>query len=288
LISSEIQIPELPLVKFPVKKADVSIFFGKNPKEIRNYRDSGVLFQAKTNELLFKLDTVASFLVQNGERIVIERFHHSTDADIRLFLLGSVFGALFHQKGLLPFHGSTVVRNNEAIIIGGHSGSGKSTLAASLISKGFGLLSDDISVIEISKTPFVHHGIPHLKLWKDVLFALGEQSNEYDKIRPRINKFRKPVSLVPEGYTIPLSKIVILNVKNTPGFKMAMLSGAEKFDALRRNIYRYRYLYGLGAQENNFRVIGELASKIDVLEMERPNSPLLLQEFAEFFDGQIG
>ena len=40
--------------------------------------------------------------------IIVERHDAASDRNVRLFLLGSAFGALFHQRGLLPLHANAI------------------------------------------------------------------------------------------------------------------------------------------------------------------------------------
>uniref|UniRef100_UPI004056802C hypothetical protein n=1 Tax=Candidatus Electrothrix sp. TaxID=2170559 RepID=UPI004056802C len=279
---SEVELPELTIGKY--KQPDVTIQYGKNPEELIEAKKSGVLYQAKKDDFLFKLNTVGSYRVQDGTTITIERQAWATDEEIRLFLLGSAFGALIQQRGLLPFHSSTVVKDNEAYVIGGMSGAGKSSLAATLVRNGFALLADDISVFNfINNQPVVYPGIPHLKLWEDVLLELEEDISNFPKVRPQILKYRKPMVSEFLNAPIPLSKIIILRTKNTPGFEHLLIRGSEKFNVLKNNTYRYQYLEGLDKTANHFKLISSIADNCEVYRLERPSNPLRLNELAGYF-----
>ncbi len=58
------------------------------------------------------------------------------DDDVRLFLLGSVMGAVLHYRGVTPLHGNGFVHEGGAVLVLGNMGVGKSTLAAALVKKG--------------------------------------------------------------------------------------------------------------------------------------------------------
>jgi hypothetical protein len=285
-IRSEIELPELPPGSF--EKPDVEIRRGNNPGDLTDVKGRGVLYQAKRDDFLFRLDSVGSYRVQEGRFITVERLNNATDEEIRLFLLGSAFGAMIQQRELLPFHGSTVVKNGNAYLIGGNSGAGKSSLAATLVKRGFSLLADDISVVQTaSGKPVVCPGIPHLKLWEDVMIKLEEDVSRYPKVRPQILKYRKPASEEFLNRSVPLHSIVILHSNNTAGFEIRPVKGVEKFNLLKNNTYRHQYLDGLEKTVQHFRMATELAGSCRVYQLKRPSSPLLLEELADYFVEEI-
>ena len=75
------------------------------------------------------------------------------------------------QRKILPLHGSAIAIEGKAYAIVGESGAGKSTLAASLLSRGYKLLSDDVIPILLSEKniPFVVPAYPQQKLWLESL-----------------------------------------------------------------------------------------------------------------------
>ncbi|MDF1572511.1 MAG: hypothetical protein P1P82_12945 [Bacteroidales bacterium] len=281
-IQSELCFPELHSSEF--KDPDVQISFGKNPKELTDIKSVGVLFQAKKNDFLFRLDTVGSFRVQNGNSIIIEPSKSATEEEVRLFLLGSAIGALLQQLDLFTFHGSTVIKDDIAYVIGGKSGTGKSSLAATLLNKGFQLLADDISIIKnIKGIPMVYPGIPHLKLWADVMEALKLDIESYPKVRPQILKYRKPVLHKFSNSPHKLGSIVILNTKNTLDFEIEEIKGSKKFELLKENTYRYRFLEGLEKTNEHFHAVTLLAGSSNLFLIKRPGTPLQLFDLADFF-----
>ncbi len=285
-IQSNFEIPELPVSDF--ETPEITIQYGKNPTILSNILGKGVLYQAKKNDFLFKLDTVGSYRVQNGNSITVEQLNNSTQDEIRLFLLGSAFGALIHQRNLLPFHGSAVVINEKAIVIGGASGAGKSSLAATLIRRGYKLLSDDISVIKLeNRKAIVFPGIPHLKLWHDVMKKLEEDIDSYQRVRPTLLKYRKPAEDQFLNKETTLHCIIALNSKNNPGFEITETTGGDKFNLLKNNTYRYQYLYGLDKMIDHFTQVSELAERSRTYIVQRPNTPLLLEELADFIEKKV-
>lgn len=148
-IRSEIQLPELS-VSFASPGQSVGVIdvrYGHVPENLENPKASGVLFQAADGVFLLKMDSIARYMASNGKEIIVEPLPGSGEKDIRLFLLGSVFGALLHQRGALALHSSGIVTSHgdekKAVLFAGNSGIGKSTLAAALQQRGYPLLGDD-------------------------------------------------------------------------------------------------------------------------------------------------
>lgn len=282
-VESEPELPEL--ISFDFKTADVSVRFEQVPDDLPDYKSRGVLYKARPGTFLFRLDTVGKYLVEDGNSIKIERLNDSTDEELRLFLLGSAFGALIHQREMLPFHGSTVVKDGRAVVISGNSGAGKSTLAAVLVNRGYHLLADDVSVINFrGKEAIIYPGIPHLKLWEDVLKKMGE-SRDYEKVRPQLLKYRKPVQDSITNEAIKAEKIIILGTKNSEDFESKQVKGIEKFNMLKNNTYRFQFVEGLGVTKKHFEMVSKLAGEVEVWQVRRPSSPLLLEELADYVEG---
>ncbi|HER63305.1 MAG TPA: hypothetical protein ENO11_04945, partial [Desulfobacteraceae bacterium] len=237
VIDSEISLPELIMEKN--KAPDVFIKLGMVPDQLEKPLGSGVLYEAGEDDFIFRLDNVARYRVREGRFITIQANKNAAPEEVRLFLLGSVMGALLHQRGMLALHGSAVVKNNRATIITGVSSAGKSSLAAGLYEKGYAILSDDITVINTgdASIPAVSPGIPHLKLWKDVLIYMNE-GKSLERIRPRMEKYKKPVKQIGPDTNTKLCRIIVLATKNTPGFTMEEIRGAKKFSLLRSHTYR--------------------------------------------------
>lgn len=278
-VDSEIEIPEL-LPDFE-GNPDVSIILGKVPVTLPKYQVKGVFYQAIKNDFLFRMDQVGAFRVCEGEEITVELIPDGNPELMRVFLLGSVFGALLHQKGILALHGSAVAYENGGLIITGRSSSGKSTLAASLAGKGYPFITDDISALHRCEKGFqVHHGIPQMKLWKDVVNKLGLNEG-LKKVRPSIEKYRNQVVSGFKSQATDVSRIIVLGSKNTPGIDIKEIYGLEKFKLLKENTYRYQFINGLQVTDQHFLSISDLASSVKIFKVERPTSPLMIKELAD-------
>jgi len=277
VFESTFKIPELiPCDLVP----EITIKTGKTPKTLNRPGGIGVNFQASKNEFLLKHDPVGNYYVSNGNKILVETVKKTIDSETRLFLLGSAFGALFIQRGLIPIHGSAIKTGNSATIFSGPSGAGKSSIAACLIQEGFRILSDDISVINNKNE--VAPGYPKMKIWEDVLNKLKIPKTNLLKIRPSMEKFHYPYTENFYNNPLKVKRIIIINSKNTPGFELEQLNGIAKYNAVRHNTYRYRFFEGLNKQQNHFILLNKLLPTIEVFRILRPQAPVALNEFTNF------
>ena len=278
-IGSELELPELSPIQNT--KVDVSIGFGNVPEHLPEVRGSGILFEAALNDFLFKFEGIGRYRVQDGNRILIQAEKEVLPSELRLVLLGSSIGALLHQRGMLAIHGSAITDGKQTAILSGQSGVGKSTLAAGLHELGYSVIADDISVIgQNGKHLIVERGIPHLKLWKDVLVHL-KKTDDFSKVRPQLEKYRIPVTLLAEAPP-SLSKMVILNVSNSKDFSYSEILGKDKFHLLRDNTYRLQFIDKMNQTEAHFRNLSRLVNSIQMFHANRPVDPLNILDFAKY------
>lgn len=284
-IESEIELPGL--IPSETGPPDTWIKLGKVPEHLDNVKNQGVLYEASSDDFLFKLDNVGRYRVQFGKEITVQPEKKTTPEEIQLFLLGSAIGGLLHQRGILPIHGSAVSNDQGAMIIAGVSSAGKSSLAACFSERGYSILTDDISVIGFNnKKAVVHPGTPYLKLWGDVL-SYYEEVSEYKRVRPKLEKYYKPLRRTAITSPVPLNRVIILSVKNTSGFTKERIAGAERFNLLWKNTYRIQYSENLDQSVTQFKNLSKLANSIEVFRVERPAYPLQINELADFIQQEI-
>lgn len=282
-IDSEIELPNLKPTEFI--DVDVTMRLGPIPATLPNNSKEGISYQASPNDFILKIETVGSYRVQNGNKITISPNSKANSKEVILFLLGSTLGALFHQRGLLPLHGCSILSSdNEAIIVIGESAVGKSTLAADLAIRGFPILTDDISVLTMKNDNqfLVQPGLPYLKLWKDVIVNLKIESSSM-RIRPQIEKYSTTLNRMHHLKPAEVKKIICLKTKNSKGYTYKNIEGFAKFELLRNNTYRYPFIEGFGLQKEYFTQLIHLSNSITLSEIERPLFPLLIKELGDYF-----
>ena len=278
VIKSELELKELE--KTTSTKFDVLIEKGKVPENLENPEKVGVRFQAKKGELLLHVDNIAKFYIANGSKIIIEDIETPDISEIKLFLLGSAFGALIFQRGKLPFHGSTVLINGKAVIVSGVSGAGKSTVTAELVKRGYPIIADDVSLIDVvEKNVCVFPGFARIKLWADTLDLL-KIDDKLEKIRPQLEKYSFPVDNYHNKKT-EISNVIIIKTKNTEGVTTEEIKGIEKFKILNNNIYRKQFAKPLKVELEQFKIVSQMSAKVKLFVLERPNATNSIKEVAD-------
>jgi len=278
-IASELPLPEL--LPSAAAAPDVHIRYGAVPAELDNPVGQGVIYQARPGQLLLTLTGIANFLVSEGNAITIEPASESREEDIRLFLLGSSFGALLHQRGVLPLHGSAIETQYGAVVFVAHSGVGKSTLAAAFHQRGYRVLSDDICVITMDTgKPVAHPSFPRLHLWEDVLDRL-DQALPRLLVRAKLEKYGVPLEAQFAVQSSPLYAVYELAVDTTPCVTVQPLAYMEKFEALINHTYRGQFVRGLGLRQRHFAQAATVANPVKMSRVTRPQKLFLLQELVQ-------
>ncbi len=176
-----IKLPELK--RSDEKKYEAEIFL----KDQKSFSDFDYNNSANYN---FFLENKPLFNVKYGETIIINSDFRIDDILLRSLILGQAMGILLHQRGYLVLHGSSVKICDKAVAFIGYSGYGKSTIAASLNSKGYPFITDDILVIDLKKkVPFVLPSFPRIKLRNDILKLIKDDKECFQKIHPKYNKY---------------------------------------------------------------------------------------------------
>ncbi len=287
LVKSQISCPELiqsPNSFGEEKESDIVIKFGFVPQSLGKDAFTGVRFETKPGLFLMHVDGVADYLVCNGKEIIIQPASNADEDAIRLFLLGSAFGAVLHMRNILALHGSCVCNDSGAYALVGKSGAGKSTLAASLCTSEFNLLSDDICAIQLDKhnNPVVLPAYPQLKLWADALDELGIDVSKLRKVRPQVEKHALKKHNMFCKTSVPLRKIYLLSPHHQDTTEIKPIdSELARFKILRRHTYREKFLEGLQTQTVHFSQISTLSHTLPCSSVQRPVNFSLYHELIE-------
>jgi hypothetical protein len=155
---------------------------------------------------------VGKFLVEKGNKIVVDPTPGLELGILRSCILGPLLAAALRQRGLLVLHASSVAVQDQAIAFMGHRGAGKSTTATSFQQQGYPLLTDDVTAIDFEGSQAqVMPGFPSVRLLPDAANSLGYTFAKLDPIHSWSPKRNHSLHQDPMLQAIPLRCLYILS-----------------------------------------------------------------------------
>jgi hypothetical protein len=282
-VACDFTVPEL----LPTHgRPDVSINYGKAPTELDNAAFRGKYWQVADNRLLFQIPGVACYYIANGDSIIVEPCKSADSQDIGLYLMGTAFGALLFQRGILPLHGSAIAVNGRCVVFTGQRGAGKSTVAAFLRQNGYHLLTDDVAAISFDPkgVPWVQPGYPQQKLWPESLQSLGLATEGFSKVSPKIDKYAIPANDAFLLQALPLAAVYELVAADCSDVMKKSLSGLEQIEVLLINTYRNAMLDGLGLRISNFQQCTAVCRQTTISRLIRPHNTFTVRKIASLLE----
>lgn len=255
-------------------KPDVSIRLGKIPEKFVENEDWDHFWRATPEYFFFSIKAVGKYLVTNGDTILVENHSDVITSDLRVFLLGTCFGVILHQRGILPIHGSGVVVNDAGVIFSGEIGAGKSTLARSFMNRGAKIIADDVCAISFTDQvqPIIHPGYAQIKLCLDVATHFDITADDYNRVSSYSDKLRLPVADYLQKKPLPVSSIYFLDKHEQMDITIRELSGREKFFHVSKNTYRKSLISDLSRDRAHFKNSSSLVGKVRMFEVLRPEA----------------
>jgi hypothetical protein len=258
-----------PAFRFPIRDVKIESSSLKTTVKKPVFKDD--YHNISQDEFSLNIENTAWFYASGGNYISIWPDPGADNASIELYLNGSVYGAIMHQRKIMPMHGSSFLFRGEGIMICGDAGAGKSSLTASFCINGAPFLTDDVTPLIFKEgRAFIYALSDRIKLWADTLKQLKQEEDGLPRIWPEAEKFYWPVESV-AGDTFPLGRIFIIEIGEKDEIRFEQLTGPAKFTALRNGIYRYEYLQGMPDTEKEY--VGQLlkvAEGVEVVRVVRP------------------
>ena len=222
-------------------------------------------------DLILDVPGVGRFRATGGSEVVIDAEPAAREADVLLYLCGSVFGAIWLQRGLLPLHGSTVSNAIGSVAFIGPSGAGKSSLAAHLAEAGWTVVADDVSVIRPLGEGFgVWAGSRRVKLARDALASIDLDVQSLPHVGGTRDKYH--LTLRPEGSSlemVPLRRIYLLSGWGDAVAAEAA-SGLDAIDIVGGHTYRQEFVKPLGLEPGWLQQVVRVARTVPVYRLVRP------------------
>lgn len=267
VVASEIPLVELhPAPAGSTADAVIRLGSVTAPEAVPGYSPAG-------DATLLTVPHVGRYLISAGREIVVDPAPGSSERNVRLFLLGSAFGALLHQRGLLPLHANAIEIDGRAFAFSGHSGAGKSTMAAWFHDRGHRILSDDVCVIGFDRESgaLAYPGIPRLRLWREALEASGRETGDFHRSFDDLDKWDVPTGREAQLEPLPLAGIYLLRKAEEDAAEpeVTRLSGVDAVDTLVSNTYRGGYLRTIGRTGEHLAACLEVARAVPIFRAER-------------------
>lgn len=268
-IASEIPLPELPeLAESRSGRTDVVL---RNCQVAPLASGRGGV-EAVDGGITLAVDGIARYHVRGGAEIFVEAAPDADPRNVRLFLLGSAFGILIHQRGLFPLHANAVEVGQEAVAFTGQSGAGKSTLAAWFHDRGSRIVADDVCVIKIDEhgTPLALPGLPRFRLWREALERSGRDARNHLRSFIGEDDFDKyDVAVAAAGVVdrpLPLRAVYLLE---RGSFAIERLHGVAAAEILFANTYRGEFLSVIRAEPAHWQIALRLLERVPVYRFSR-------------------
>lgn len=266
-VASDVALPEL-VADAGLEAADVRVRLAP----IDAPADTPAGLHVDGDDALLVIPAIGRFLTRGGREMIVEPAASVSDRNLRLYLLGSAFAAILHQRGLLPLHANAVVVEGRAIGFMGHPGAGKSTLAAWFHDRGFDVLADDVCVVTAGRDGglLAHPGIPRLRLWREALEASGREASAYERSFDDMDKYTVPTDLERALPAVPLSHLYLLErAAEDEDPSVTRLEGAMTVEATVANTYRGSYVPLMGRTRQHLLACAQLARTIPVFRARR-------------------
>jgi hypothetical protein len=257
-LESDFHLPALaPWDGPPHARSDVVVRQAAAPLRLDCPDHIGPVFQTKgTSEYLLALPGTGRILVRNGDEVLVDA---EPGADTSAILSGPVQAMLWHQRGLLPLHGSVVVVGTQAIALCGPSAAGKSTLAAMLAEQGHAVVADDVCVID-PDTADVLAGCGRLRLWRDALDRLGIETRALERAAQGKEKYVFDCGLRSAQERHRLAAVVLLVRQNSGAVRIERLRGVRTAAALKAVVHMRRPADALERGPNMFAALTRLVA----------------------------
>ena len=260
-VRADLHLPGLIGLAAAGATPDVTVHGGSVPETLDDATYTGPTWQIADRRFLLNIPDIARFLLKDGREIVYEPAPGGDLSDIPIFVLGTAFGILLHQREQIVLHASAVRVNGRAVLFCGQSGAGKSTLAAALAARGYPLMNDDVCAITVvNGVPTVQSDGRQLKRWEQAIDRLALDERRGGRVRTRLEKFYvEPREVASEP--LPIGAVYALRETRPPH-----ATGIERPNVvdsallLRRNAYRPLIVRRLEQRTNYFHAAAAMAN----------------------------
>jgi len=263
---------------------DVTITLGTVPDHIDDPVTSSASHEAAPGKMRLDIEDVARFMVSDGREIIVDPYPGADEHDVRVFLLGTCFGALLHQRGALVLHASGINTEGGAVLFAGASGAGKSTLLAEMMRLGYKMMVDDVSAIYQAGDGdglVVMPSYPRTRMWADTAEEFAIDTSELQRTRSHMNKFERQLPDQFWGRPAKLRHIFLLTRSDEDGISLDRIPPLQAVPVIVNNTYRKLFVDAFGIRQNHFKLASQIAGQVPLTHVIRPTTTFQVEELAQ-------
>jgi hypothetical protein len=241
-IKSAIPFPELKSAESIDFELVIQFYDSKSYTKITGTEDDFRLkFRSKSN-IPVLWDGQLIFRVINGKEIIINPDVSFNEIFLRSLILGQGMAVILHQRGHLLLHASAVNIEGGAVVFLGECGYGKSTITVALNKRGYPLISDDVTVVnlEIKNEPVLIPSFSRIKLNNDIIKHINGPYGSFTQIHLDFEKHSFPAKNFFPYDSLPIKIIYIL--EKSQKNEIQPLKSQEKLINLIKNTYTQNIL----------------------------------------------
>lgn len=271
IVASDLMLPGLLPIGNAIGTPDVVIRAGDLSNRLDQPIATGPNWSMAAGRFLLHIPGIVAMLLIDGRELVYQLADTSSGDDAAVFVSGTGFGLLLHQRGRVVLHASAVRVRGRAVLLCGPSGAGKSTLAAALVDRGHDLISDDFCAISIlaDRPPLVEPDGRQMKLWQNAIDWLLLAERRCDPVRPALRKYYvEPRAAAARA--IPIGAVYILREARPPlATGIAAPNIVDAAVLLRRNAYRPAMVRRMDQKDLYFRATAAIAEHAGLFTFTR-------------------
>ena len=247
---------------------------------------------ASADFIRLALPGIAVFEMVEGREIRVSRCEGASDNDVRLCLLGSAFGLLWYQRGLIPLHASAVIAGGRGVAFAGVSGSGKSTLAAALHRRALPIFCDDVCVLDVAHAsgPVAYPALARLRLWEDAARKFGHDTRVLPRVVDSRPKYYVAVDRGACAQPVTLDRIYVIEDATEPTQRPTIdeMRGAAAAKAVFSHLYRREHLRSPALFESAFQRAFKLVQSVPVFAVRRNKDDAQFEALCDLVQSHIG
>lgn len=258
----------------------VTIVEAEQPEAYRTEENGFYFIDEKKS---YFVNTYMYMYIEDGKMLTYEKKPELTDDLLNSYIIGWGLSMLGIQRQMLSIHCACLADNDGAVILSGFSGSGKSTIATQLLTRGYRLVADDMTLVDAvsSECAYAYPAFPYNKLCRDAAIAQGYNIDELIQIDEERDKFFVPYEKGFSAEKVRVKAVVMLTLTDKDELFAEEILGVKKMYAIMDTLF----LAGIQKDKTIGSKIGQmclkLASKVRVFHVSRPIDRNTTQEVLE-------